>query len=143
MNPQKALVLDANILIRAVLGRRVRQILRKYADEVRFFAPDVCFVDARKYVGDLAQRRGMPHEEMLAFLREIESIVHAVSAGFYQSYQPEAKRRIERRDPDDWPNVAAAMLLRCPIWTEDQDFFGAGIATWTSDRIELYLRGPA
>jgi hypothetical protein len=27
-----------------------------------------------------------------------------------------------------------------PIWTEDQDFFGSGVATWTSGRIEVYLR---
>jgi len=30
----RALVLDANILIRAVLGNRVRHILEKYADSV-------------------------------------------------------------------------------------------------------------
>src|SRR5208282_1530756 len=42
-------------------------------------------------------------------------------------------------DPDDWPIVAVAMLLDLPIWTEDQDFFGSGIATWTTDRVELYL----
>jgi hypothetical protein len=33
-----------------------------------------------------------------------------------------------------------ALLLGLPIWTEDQDFFGSGIATWTTDRVELFLR---
>jgi hypothetical protein len=37
--------------------------------------------------------------------------------------------------------IAASLLLDCPIWTEDQDFFGSGVATWTTDRIKLYLRG--
>ncbi len=32
-----------------------------------------------------------------------------------------------------------AMTLSCPMWTEDADFFGTGIATWTTDRIELYF----
>jgi hypothetical protein len=31
------------------------------------------------------------------------------------------------------------MTLGCPIWTEDTDFFGTGVAIWTSDRIALYL----
>ena len=31
------------------------------------------------------------------------------------------------------------MILGCPVWTEDSDFFGTGVATWTSDRIALYL----
>lgn len=47
--------------------------------------------------------------------------------------------RIESRDAADWPVVALALLLDCPIWTEDQDFFGTAIATWTTDRIELFL----
>ena len=43
------IVLDANILIRAVLGRRVRQIIETYAAQgVRFFAPDVAFHDTER-----------------------------------------------------------------------------------------------
>jgi hypothetical protein len=37
------LVLDANILIRAVLGLRVLFLLRKYAEQVEFLAPDTAF----------------------------------------------------------------------------------------------------
>lgn len=45
------IVLDANILIRAVLGKRVRHIIEKYAAQrVRFFAPDIAFADAEKYL---------------------------------------------------------------------------------------------
>jgi hypothetical protein len=36
--------------------------------------------------------------------------------------------------------LATALALRFPIWTEDSDFFGAGIATWTTDRVELFLQ---
>ncbi|HSV44587.1 MAG TPA: PIN domain-containing protein [Ramlibacter sp.] len=31
------------------------------------------------------------------------------------------------------------MLLGCPVWTEDTDFFGTGVATWTTSRVKLYL----
>lgn len=34
------------------------------------------------------------------------------------------------------------MLLDCPIWTEDNDFFGTGVPTWTTDRIDIYLTPP-
>jgi len=46
MNPRKGLVLDANILMRAVLGRRVRELLDTHEDTVSFNSPDVCFDDA-------------------------------------------------------------------------------------------------
>ena len=39
----KAIVLDANILIRAVLGQRVRQLLLEHAQNVKFFALDVAY----------------------------------------------------------------------------------------------------
>ena len=39
------LVLDANVLIRAVLGRRVRTLLAEYSNTVEFFAPDVAFAE--------------------------------------------------------------------------------------------------
>jgi predicted nucleic acid-binding protein len=68
------IVLDANILIRAVLGRRVRQILETYsAQKFRFVAPEIGFDEAQKY---------LPHE----------------------------------------------------------DFFGTGVAAWTTNRIEILLR---
>ena len=46
----KAIVLDANILIRAVLGKRVLELILKNAATVKFFAPDVAYADARKYL---------------------------------------------------------------------------------------------
>jgi hypothetical protein len=47
---KKAIVLHANILIRAVLGRRVRELIVDSADVVQFFAPDVANADTRKYL---------------------------------------------------------------------------------------------
>lgn len=48
------IVLDANILIRAVMGRRVRQLLEAYENHgIRFYAPDVAFADAEKYLPPL------------------------------------------------------------------------------------------
>ena len=46
----KTIVLDANILIRAVLGRRARELIIENAHAVQFFAPDVAYADARKYL---------------------------------------------------------------------------------------------
>ena len=48
-------------------------------------------------------------------------------------------QRLKKRDEEDWPVLATALALECPIWTEDADFFGAGVATWTTDRVELLL----
>lgn len=56
-----------------------------------------------------------------------------------QLVETQARARIGHRDERDWPGLAAALLMNCPIWTEDQDFFGIGIPTWTTATVEIYL----
>jgi predicted nucleic acid-binding protein len=70
----------------------------------------------------------------------MSQLVEQIHSELYAKCEAQARARIQMRDPDDWPVVAVAVLLDLPIWTEDQDFFGSGIATWTTDRVELYLR---
>jgi predicted nucleic acid-binding protein len=72
-------------------------------------------------------------------LDRLEGVVQSIDAELYAGMQQQALQRIAVRDADDWPVLACAMTLGCPVWTEDADFFGTGVATWTSDRIALYL----
>jgi predicted nucleic acid-binding protein len=141
MTRRKGLVLDANILLRAVFGQRVRELLEAFEDAVTFYSPDVCFDDARKYIPDVSARRKIDPLPGLAVLEEVSNIVESVDQSLYEDLESVARERVTPRDPDDWQVVAVALLLDFPIWTEDQDFFGSGVATWTTDRVELYLRG--
>jgi predicted nucleic acid-binding protein len=135
------IVLDANILIRAVLGRRVRQLVDTYAAQgVRFFAPDVAFDDARKYLPPLLKKRGRLDVDVSASLEYLRQIVEPVDRELYVMFENEARERLRGRDEDDWPVLAAALGLACAIWTEDADFFGTGIAVWTTNRVEIFLR---
>ena len=70
--PNKALVVDANILVRAVLGKRVRGVIEAYAEDI-FFVLRVPPLEA------------------------------------------EARERLATRDTDDWPILASALALACPI----------------------------
>ncbi len=103
------------------------------------FAPDAAYADARKYLPDLLEKRGVPAAPAMAVLDRLESIVRPLDAEVYGSHQSAALQRIASRDADDWPILACALALDCPVWTEDTDFFGAGVATWTTDRVALYL----
>jgi hypothetical protein len=51
MTRREGLVLDV-ILLRAVFGQRVRELLEAFEDIVTFYSPDLCFDDARKYILD-------------------------------------------------------------------------------------------
>ena len=140
MSLSKALlVLDANILIRAVLGAKIRDQLMKFKDVVTFLTPDICFDDANKYLPELFEKRHLSPELALEVLNELKKIIQLVDADVYEIYAEEAKQRIKSRDFYDWPIVAAALAFKCPVWTEDRDFFGSGLSVWTSDRIHIFL----
>lgn len=132
-------MLDANILIRAVLGSRVLLLLRGYSEHVEFFAPDTAFLEARAWLPEILERRKLPVVSALTILDLVAGLVQTVEVETYEPFEDVARQRIAHRDEDDWPVLASALALDCPIWTEDTDFFGCGVATWTTDRVELYL----
>ena len=74
----KAIVLDANTLIRAVLGKRVRGLIIDNAAQVKFFAPDVAYADARKYLPALLEKRGVKVGAAMNVLDILESIVQSI-----------------------------------------------------------------
>ena len=132
------LVLDANILIRAVLGSKVLSLLRKYAGQVEFLAPDMAFDEAREHLPSILERRNVHIAPAIAALDLVAGLVLTVEPDTYSRFEALARQIIEQRDEEDWPVLASALTLNCPIWTEDTDFFGCGVATWTTDRVEVY-----
>lgn len=64
-------VLDANILIRGVLGWRVREILETHFTKVRFFIADASIAEAREHLPEILVKRGINPEIALAVLEEL------------------------------------------------------------------------
>ena len=144
LQSSEMIVLDANILIRAILGRRVRQLLEEYASVgVRFCAPDAAYADAETYLPDLLRKRGKSDADVLASLQYLEQFVEPMDTESFGVFEEEARQRLRGRDEEDWPVLAAALALNYPIWTEDTDFFGTGVGVWTTNRIEIFLKAQA
>jgi predicted nucleic acid-binding protein len=133
-------VVDANILVRAVLGERVRKVIETYHPEVSFFVPDLAYAEAEEHLATLVVKHGGDPEKALSLLRLFGRLVELIGSEVYGEFEVQARERLARRDPDDWPILVCALAFHCPIWTEDTDFFGCGVATWTSDRVRMFLR---
>jgi hypothetical protein len=88
----RALVLDANILIRAVFGKQVRHILEKYADGVSFFVPDYAYVEAEEHPPSLIIKRGGDPAKGLTMLRAVVAIADLVRMDLYGDYEAEASQ---------------------------------------------------
>lgn len=87
MSSGKGLVLDANILLRAVFGTRVVRLLEEYEDVADFDRPDMCFAEAKAYIPYLAKRRRLNGELGLGILGKVGRIVHAVDKSLYESHE--------------------------------------------------------
>ncbi|MFZ2499684.1 PIN domain-containing protein [Methanosarcina sp.] len=135
----RILVLDANILIRAVLGNKVRDLLIINRETIDFFTADVCWADAEKYLPILFEKRKLPSNSALTLLSKLKNIIQIADEAIYKEYSKEAQKRMKNRDIEDWPIAASALALDCPIWTEDKDFFGAGFSTWTTDKVHIFF----
>jgi predicted nucleic acid-binding protein len=139
----KHIVLDANILIRAVLGRRVAQLIRGYAPAVIFLTSEEAFADATIHLPEILAKRGPDEARTQLALQDLDALrrlIQVIPAELLAHLEFEARERLKGRDEDDWPFLALALLFACPLWTEDRDFFGCGIPLWTTDRVEIYLK---
>lgn len=92
---------------------------------------------AAGYLSDLSRDKNLDEAVCTEALLSLLSVVQMVEDALLESAREEALARI--RDVDDWPALALGLQLECAIWTEDRDFFGTGIATWTSSTVERYL----
>jgi predicted nucleic acid-binding protein len=138
----KIIVLDANILIRAVLGIRTFSLIAENQDQIFFCTPETCYQEVAFHLPNIARKRLLSfeqQEEALDTLNNLKQLVIEIEENIYGNFKQKALKRISDRDEKDWSIVALAIAFNCPIWTEDQDFFGIGIVTWRTKNIEIFF----
>jgi predicted nucleic acid-binding protein len=141
------LVLDASVLVADLLRASGR--LRPANERLELFlaehtAGEVAHELPRR-IAAFAVRRGLDpvlSERLASDCRvAIDTNVDLVPEAAYAPLEEEARWR-SARDPNDWPVVAAALAVGGGIWTNDNDFLGTGIATWTTETITAWLSHP-
>lgn len=99
MSIHRGLVLDANIVLRAVFGIKVRRILEEYEDEVGFYSPSLSFQEALKYVPAIAERQRQSLPEALVMLDRISLLIRPIHQDFYTEFKASALSRIDTEIP--------------------------------------------
>jgi predicted nucleic acid-binding protein len=89
--PSKALVVDANILVRAVLGKRARQVIETYAESVSFFIPEAAYVEAEEHVRALVIQRGGDPKKALTLLHALGSLMDRIGSDVYGAWGTNVK----------------------------------------------------
>ena len=138
------LIVDTSVLVGELLRVKGRERL---ADErLDLFLPqqmwDETTLALPRRIEAFARHRGLDPVAADALatlcLQSVARNVEIVSSAVYSALEDEARAR-SRRDPADWPVVASALALSAAVWTNDNDFLGTGVATWTTETLQLWL----
>lgn len=141
------LVVDTSVLVGELLRASGRERLGD--DRLELFLPEGMWnevqIELPRRIAAFARRRDLDRTISDALssvgLAAIEANVVVLDAGIYAALEDEARSR-SVRDPRDWPAVAAALAVTADIWTNDNDFLGTGIATWTTETLQRWLARP-
>lgn len=147
------LVVDASAGVRQALSLRRPRLLTHSSLDLLITAH--CMTEALRNLHARIDRQaaaGVVDEATAAVLHAdgetvLRAAVEVIPEAVYAEREAEATQRLERHcASSDWPSVALALLLgrACDgIWTEDRDYFGCGVATWTTDALRRVLFGPS
>lgn len=127
-----AVVVDANIIIGAALGRSWTLLL-EMAELGYLIIPQRAYDESLKRTATLARGR-TPHD--LSVLEDLATIVPSAPA-----FEDVARWLLGREREKDWPILATAMTFGVPIWTKDKDFSGTGVGTWNNRTIRYLIEG--
>lgn len=138
------LVVDTSVLVGELL--RVAGRERLGDPRLELFLPEHMAEELRvelpRRVAAFARHRHLPAQvgEHLATacLAAVEANVAVLERAVYSAVEHEARARMPR-DHHDWPVVAGALVLAAGIWTQDHDFLGSGVATWTTATLTGWL----
>jgi hypothetical protein len=84
----RTLVIDANVLLRAVLGRRVSDLLERFALTATFLAPETAFDEAHEHMAAVLQKRGAPSGALKMTLDKLQALRAIVRPMEGAEYEP-------------------------------------------------------
>ena len=116
-------------------------------DRLELFLPEQMWGETRvelprritAFVRRISLEPSLGDELSAACLAAVDANIATLDEGIYAALEDEARER-SLRDPRDWPVVASALALNAGIWTNDNDFLGTGVATWTTDTLQRWLQ---
>lgn len=138
------LVVDASVLVGELLRARGRDRLGD--DRLELYLPEQTWGEVQhqlpRRVEAFAGRHsisGSDADELVRLcLLAVEANIVVIDGAVLSPIEDEARSRV-LRDPHDWPLVAGALVLAAGVWTLDNDLLGAGVATWTTESLQVWL----
>jgi len=112
------IIVDANVILSALLGGSARFILFK--TEFEFVTTDFTIKEVEKYLDVVVAKSGISKKEIIHALSLLPIEVYPNS--FYRIHFEKAKELIDSIDPKDADILALTLRLNTYLWSEDHHF---------------------
>lgn len=126
------LAVDSNPILSSIIGGRAKDIFWE-TENIQFYTTHQNFLEVYKYIPILAKKRTLSPKTLLLNLHLLPLKVS--EEGDYSNGIEKARRLISWRDPKDVPLLALALVLQCPIWTNDKDFEDTGVPLYKTHQL--------
>ena len=116
----KALVVDANIVVAALLKDSTSRRFLLRAKKPQLFTPEFINQELSKYTGDFSKRLKVEEDELKVTLGNLilASEMKIVSMQEYLDFMDKAMEITP--DVKDMAYFALALKLECPLWSQDR-----------------------
>ena len=132
----RRLVLDANIMVSALLGKSFPFLVDLVERNVLLMAPERQFDETLKI---LASRPQATQEWAVAQVDRIRTIVAPLPDAMFAEHETKARSRLHARGQPDWPVLAASYETGAGVWSHDKDFFGSGAPVWSTNILRTQM----
>jgi predicted nucleic acid-binding protein len=129
------LFVDANILVRCVVGKAAFDVDALLGKGACLATTDEQMREAKRVLHHVF---AVSEEDAERQVNETVSVMELYMLPAYRAQESAAKARIHYKNTRDWPILAASIEHKGDIWTDDRDFFGTGVPTWTTRNIRFW-----
>ncbi len=122
------LVIDANIVISALVrSRRIKDLLMK-KEPMEFFTPAYTYFEILKNYDKITKYVDLGEGDLLFILTQIiPKKIRICGEQFYFDKIPEAYEIAKNFDEKDTPFIALSLKINAPIWTGDKEMIRYGL----------------
>lgn len=131
------LIIDANIIISALISTEGKTYDLIFNDNIRLFSAEFLLEEIEKYRQEILIKSGLSQYEFEIFLSLISSRIEFIPLPDFDKFILEAEKITP--DPNDREYFALALKLKCGIWSNDKKLKNQNIVKIysTKDMLEI------
>lgn len=118
MHNKMKLVIDANILMSALIATQGKTYDLIFNQRINLIAPEFLIEEIEKYEEEILEKSGLSDSDLELFLSLISSEIELIPKEEFKDFNIQAKKISP--DPFDTEYFALAIKMRCSIWSNDK-----------------------